>query len=87
MGGELVVRDYPDDVNPRRNPDWPGYQVYVEDRPDTTGLATEEADRMVAEWRLRRAEQEVDKRRVDRFINGPCARPVEPAKQKRKKSR
>jgi phage shock protein PspC (stress-responsive transcriptional regulator) len=87
MGGELVVRDYPDDVNPRRNPDWPGYPVYVEERPDTTGLASEESERLVAEWRIRRAEQDVDKKRVDRFINGPCAKPVEPAKKKRKKTR
>ena len=30
-GGELVVRDYPDDVDPDLQPDWPGYPVYVED--------------------------------------------------------
>ena len=46
MGGELVVRDYPDDVDPTHQPDWPGYPVFVEERPDTTGLAAQggEAD-------------------------------------------
>jgi hypothetical protein len=83
-GGELVVRDYPDDVNPRVTPDWPGYPVYVEERPDTTGLDRVEARRIVREWRVRREEQVVDKERVDRLMNGPCAVPVETKKKKRK---
>ena len=83
MGGELVVRDYPDDVSPRENPDWPGYEVYPEERPDTTGLPSAEADLLLSEWRVRRAEQDVDKARVDRFMAGPCARP-EAAKTKTK---
>lgn len=95
MGGELVVRDYPDDVDPRSNPDWPGYPVYPEDRPDTTGLPADEAQRMIDEWIPRRAEQVADKARIDRVIAGPCAEQPEPAKparepkakQKRKKSR
>ncbi|MDA0180870.1 PspC domain-containing protein [Solirubrobacter phytolaccae] len=83
MGGELVVRDYPDDVEPRRNPDWPGYMVYPEERPDTTGLLAEEREQLLAEWRVRRAEQEVDKARVERDIAGPCAKPAEQAKPKK----
>ena len=50
-GGELVVRDYPDDVDPGHQPDWPGYPVFLEERPDTTGLDRAEAKRMVREWR------------------------------------
>lgn len=87
-GGELVVRDYPDDVEPRSYPDWPGYPVYVEERPDTTGLTKSEARRLVREWRVRRDEQIKDKARVDRDMNGPCAIPAEPAaKKKRKRTR
>lgn len=82
-GGELIVRDYPDDVEPRSTPDWPGYPVYVEDRPDTTGLSKAEARRIVREWRVRRDEQVEDKARVDRLMDGPCSVPVETKKKRR----
>lgn len=88
MGGELIVRDYPDDVDPRGYPDWPGYVVFPEERPDTTGLPPAEADLMVREWRARHTEQVADQERVERFLAGPCARPPEPvAKPKRKRRR
>ena len=32
-GGSLYVRDYPADVSPAGQPDWPGYPSIVEDRP------------------------------------------------------
>ena len=50
-GGSLVVRDYPDAVNPDVQPDWPGYPVYLEARPATTGVArgpAAQADRRLA---------------------------------------
>ena len=72
-GGELVVRDYPDDIEPAYNPDWPGYPVFTEDRPDTTGLAEKEADSLVREWRTRRKQQLRSKERIDRLLPGPCA--------------
>ncbi len=72
MGGELVVRDYPDDVDPAIQPDWPGYRVYVEERPDTTGLPRAEARRMVREWRERRDDQQASKDQIDRLMDGPC---------------
>ncbi len=71
-GGELVVRDYPNDVDPGHQPDWPGYPVFLEERPDTTGLDRAEAKRMVREWRTRRKVQERSKERVDALIGGPC---------------
>ena len=57
MGGELFVRDYPDDVDPTEQPDWPGYEVYVEERPDTTGFPRQEAKQWLREWRARRQVQ------------------------------
>jgi hypothetical protein len=72
-GGELVVRDYPDDVDPRGNPDWPGYPVFVEERPDTTGTPRRAAERLVRQWRERRKSQLRSQRRIDRLLPGPCA--------------
>ena len=74
MGGELVVRDYPDDVDPTNQPDWPGYQVYVEERPDTTGLPRKEAKRCCASGARAATEQERDKRRIDKLMGGPCTK-------------
>ena len=66
------MRDYPDDVDPADQPDWPGYPVFLEERPDTTGLAAREAKRMVREWRARRKAQERSKQRIDALMGGPC---------------
>lgn len=73
-GGSLVVRDYPDSVDPPLSPDWPGYPVYLEERPDTTGLSRPEARRLLRSWRTRREEQARSQRRIDRLLPGPCAR-------------
>jgi hypothetical protein len=72
LGGELVVRDYPDDVDPNSTPDWPGYPVYLEDRPDTTGTPKKAARYLVDEWRARRKVQLRSKARIDRLMGGPC---------------
>jgi phage shock protein PspC (stress-responsive transcriptional regulator) len=71
-GGNLLVRDYPDDIDPELRPDWPGYPVYVEDRPDTTGLSKREAKRVLREWRVRRTQQARSKAEIDRHMDGPC---------------
>jgi phage shock protein PspC (stress-responsive transcriptional regulator) len=84
VGGSLVVRDYPDDVDPAAQPDWPGYPVYVEPRPDTTGLSRHEAKRLVRAWRSRRRTEERSKRRIDRLMNGPCVVVAKAAKPKAK---
>jgi phage shock protein PspC (stress-responsive transcriptional regulator) len=73
VGGSLVVRDYPDDVDPTSRPDWPGYEVYPEPRPDTTGLGRAAAKRELRGWRERREVQDRDKARIDRLKGGPCA--------------
>ncbi len=71
-GGELIVRDYPDDIDPRSEPDWPGYRVYLEQRPDTTGTPRKAAKQLVREWRKRRIVQERSKARIDKLMGGPC---------------
>jgi phage shock protein PspC (stress-responsive transcriptional regulator) len=71
-GGQLVVRDYPDDVDPNANPDWPGYPVSVEPRPDTTGTPKKAAAYLVREWRARRKLQLRSKQRLKRLMPGPC---------------
>jgi hypothetical protein len=87
LGGQLVVRDYPDDVDPRLSPDWPGYPFTPEPRPDTTGYPADDADRLVREWRQRHEEQVVDAERISRQIAGPCAEPPEAEKPKKKRRR
>jgi phage shock protein PspC (stress-responsive transcriptional regulator) len=72
-GGELVVRDYPDDVDPNSNPDWPGYPVFLEERPDTTGTPKKAAAYLLREWRERRKLQLRSKKRINRLMPGPCA--------------
>ena len=89
MGGELVVRDYPDDVSPRENPDWPGYRGLSRGTPRHDRAPERRGRPLLSEWRVRRAEQDVDKARMDRFMAGPCARPepetktTKPKKKKR----
>ncbi|WP_211233033.1 PspC domain-containing protein [Solirubrobacter soli] len=72
VGGSLVVRDYPNDMNPDDFPDWPGYPVFGEPRPDTTGVARAEALTMLHDWHARRNVQVRDKKRIDRLMGGPC---------------
>jgi phage shock protein PspC (stress-responsive transcriptional regulator) len=72
-GGRLVVRDYPDDINPNSQPNWPGYPVFIEDQPDTTAVSSA-ADRkaILRDWRARRKIQERTNARIDRQSGGPC---------------
>jgi hypothetical protein len=74
MGGELVVRDYPADVTPGFQPDWPGYPVDPEEKPDTTGTPRAAAKRLLREWRVRRKAQERSQARIDRLMDGPCGK-------------
>jgi hypothetical protein len=67
------VRDYPDDVDPESEPDWPGYPVFPESRPDTTGTPKRAAQRLVRHWRVRHSAQLRSKRLVDALRPGPCA--------------
>ena len=72
-GGSLYVRDYPDTVDPEVQPDWPGYQVFPEQRPDTTGVPKRAVRRLVRAWRARRRQELRSKRLIDSLLPGPCA--------------
>jgi hypothetical protein len=73
QGGSLYVRDYPDAVNPDLEPDWPGYQVHVEPRPDVQGTPRKAAKRLIAHWRVRRAAELANARMISALMPGPCA--------------
>ena len=78
-GGSLYVRDYPDNVDPASMPDWPGYPVYPEPRPDVTGTPKAAARRLISNWRARHREQLRSKRRIEALRPGPCARTTKQA--------
>jgi hypothetical protein len=73
-GGSLYVRDYPDGVDPEVQPDWPGYRVYPEPRPDVTGTPKAAARRLLRHWRARHRLQVRSARRIAALQPGPCAR-------------
>jgi phage shock protein PspC (stress-responsive transcriptional regulator) len=72
--GGLVVRDYPDAVDPADQPDWPGSSVVPEERPDTTGMPAAAERRVLRAWRVRSAAQRRAGRRVRHDLAGPCGR-------------
>ena len=71
-GGSLYVRDYPTRVDPNAFPDWPGYRVFPEPRPDTKGLRQRDARREVEAWRARYAAEIRQMRIIDSLMRGPC---------------
>jgi phage shock protein PspC (stress-responsive transcriptional regulator) len=76
QGGSLYVRDYPDSVDPAVQPNWPGFQVRLEPRPDVRGTPKKAAERLLRNWRARLAEQEANARIVNGLTPGPCVPPV-----------
>lgn len=72
LGGSLYIRDYPAFVDPEVEPDWPGYRVFPEPRPDTKGVPRRAAARLIAQWRTRRAAQVRSQQRIDELMPGPC---------------
>jgi phage shock protein PspC (stress-responsive transcriptional regulator) len=72
-GGSLYVRDYPNSIDPELRPDWPGYRVFPEPRPNTTGVRKRAASALIRSWRVRHAEQLSSQRLVDALMPGPCA--------------
>ena len=80
QGGSLYVRDYPGTIDPTTQPDWPGYQVHLEPRPDIRGTPRKAAQRLIAHWRARRATQQANARLVSELLPGPCVAPAAPAR-------
>jgi phage shock protein PspC (stress-responsive transcriptional regulator) len=75
QGGSLYVRDYPDTVDPAVDPNWPGYQVHLEPRPNVRGTPKKPAERLLRDWRARLATQEANERAVNALLSGPCNPP------------
>jgi phage shock protein PspC (stress-responsive transcriptional regulator) len=76
QGGSLYVRDYPDHVDPDQRPDWPGYQVNLEPRPDIQGTPRKAAQRLIRNWRARLAAEQANARVIDSLMPGPCGAPT-----------
>ena len=72
-GGGLYVRDYPHSVDPEVTPDWPGYRVFPEPRPDVNGLSKRQARYEIGAWRVRHAAEVRSQRLVNPLLPGPCA--------------
>jgi hypothetical protein len=80
QGGSLYVRDYPDGVSPDLEPDWPGYQVHVEPRPNVQGMQRRAAQLLIARWRVRRTAELANARAINALMPGPCAPPPSPVR-------
>jgi phage shock protein PspC (stress-responsive transcriptional regulator) len=78
-GGSVYVRDYPATVDPDYAPNWPGYPVAPEPRPNLRGLSKRKAGSELHAWRVRRAAEVRSQRFVTRNIPGPCATAAGPA--------
>jgi hypothetical protein len=74
QGGSLYVRDYPNNVDPLLDPDWPGYRVPVETRPSVAGISFGAARGILKAWRKRRAVEVRSARQINRLLPGPCGR-------------
>jgi phage shock protein PspC (stress-responsive transcriptional regulator) len=72
-GGSLYVRDYPDNVDPDDAPNWPGYPVAPELRPNLRGLSKRQASHELRAWRVRHAAEVRSEQFVARNMSGPCA--------------
>jgi phage shock protein PspC (stress-responsive transcriptional regulator) len=75
QGGSLYVRDYPDSVDPAVAPNWPGFQVHPEPRPNVRGTPKKAAARLLRNWRARLARERANERAVNALLAGPCAPP------------
>lgn len=78
QGGSLYVRDYPDAVDPVVQPNWPGFPVVLEPRPNVRGTPKKAAERLLTNWRARLAGQEANARAVNSLLPGPCVPPAPP---------
>jgi hypothetical protein len=72
QGGSLYVRDYPDRVSPTAQPNWPGFVVRPEPRPDLRGEPKKVATMMVRDWKIRRQSEVANQRYVNSKMDGPC---------------
>jgi phage shock protein PspC (stress-responsive transcriptional regulator) len=78
-GGSLYVRDYPDTVDPDDAPNWPGFPVHPEPRPNVNGLSKQQARYELSSWRTRHTEELRAHEFVALNMPGPCAARAVPA--------
>jgi phage shock protein PspC (stress-responsive transcriptional regulator) len=79
QGGSLYVRDYPDYVSPQLSPNWPGFWVTPEPRPNLRGEPPRAKALMLRNWRARLLVEKAQVRSVNSLIPGPCNPPATPA--------
>jgi phage shock protein PspC (stress-responsive transcriptional regulator) len=72
QGGGLYVRDYPNRVAPNEKPNWPGFVVRPEPRPNLHGETKKVAKMMVRSWKKRRQRELASQRYVNSRMQGPC---------------
>jgi phage shock protein PspC (stress-responsive transcriptional regulator) len=73
QGGGLYVRDYPSSVSPEVTPQWPGYHVTLEPRPNLRGEPKKVQKQMLRDWHLRLQQDRGSQRFVNSRLPGPCA--------------
>lgn len=79
QGGSLYVRNYPDDVPPQLQPNWPGFHVTLERRPNLTGENATARREMLRDWRARLVRQRQSAAAINPLIPGPCSPAGAPA--------
>jgi phage shock protein PspC (stress-responsive transcriptional regulator) len=73
QGGSLYVRNYPGDLSPQAQPNWPGFHVTVEARPNLRGEPKAAQRQMLRDWRARRLKEQASANLVNPLIPGPCS--------------
>ena len=73
QGGSLYVRDYPDTVSPDAAPNWPGFHVNVEPKPDLRGESRKARKLIERSYHQRLPLELASQRRVNYLMPGPCA--------------
>lgn len=79
QGGGLYVRDYPNRISPDLAPNWPGFVVTPELRPNLQGPFLKGESKKVTAiilrgWRHRRRKELANRAYVNSRIGGPCVR-------------
>lgn len=72
QGGGLFVRDYPDDVAPDQDADWPGFFVHVEPRPNLRGEPRKAQKEMLQAWHKRLLIERSSQYTINSLMGGPC---------------
>jgi hypothetical protein len=72
-GGSLQVRDYPDSIDPRVNPDWPGLAESIDPRPQPEpGLSASGYRADLHYWQRSVRQERAYMAQLDQLLPGPC---------------